>query len=1091
MPPGSAPTTRVLTPEEEAALLGYAPLEPGVYNASTAPPPQAPPPQAAPAPVVVDEYTAYGAPPPVAEPAPAPSYAKDPMAGPTTYQATSPPVSPSSSGDPYAPGAPWQAPSGRSIGLGGPQSQPTFGLAGPAARDVGPLKAIPSGKVQDQLATVDTTGNTRTPYAPNPLDAVGSEQARRASGPWDPGYVPTGSVVPGDRPPSAMARQVMQQDRAEGRVKNAIEPAITGFPQIDISGVPDWARHVIPGAAPPGTVVEDFSLVGPGGAAGAADEAAKIIPKAGEAAGSLASRVKALADLGAARLPGAADDLARAGKYAPRAFPGHPAEPSASGFTPEELARLDPTVIPRASAAPGSGSTGNVLNKAPVTELPAAPPRGTSGAAKYPARPVEPSASAPATGRTAPSTAPGSGSTGTRAQRIANYVNAGIDPAEAERMADGVTTTAKTVPSAPPAKTVPLRGTPKAAPPKPPIVGTSGAASTPPRLIEPSAAGTASRATGGAATRAPAKRVIDMNPSELKAWLKTASPAQKTQGLKELRANKDVTAEFDAWIADTAAAQQQGSLGNRALTALRRPGEVPGQVATAGGRWADRNIKKVAGLATLVGGAAGAGGVALDAATQTPIERSQGEPPQGTLPAPPPGTSPTPEFVGYTPQAAQNVFTRMMIERGQPPPTPPEFQRYTPQAAQNLFTRDMIARAQPPPAPDFWDAFGNFVGSGTDLVGAAAQTAADTATGKTAPPNLPTSWDVPGKIGDWLAAQGVTIPSLPSSKASSFPALNENYQQSGMRAAPGSTLPLATGGEWGPSLLGGKPIPGQQGTATPGLVGGGMGPTNPVASLDSDSLQGMYDSGLLPPGDFTQKPSADGSHMVIYASEQINGQIVKTPVGYLDEQGNPVWRGTEVSEADFDAEVGGAEYPGATGGSAGAPTDVPVVSGTGQTTFVQPGTTGGTTGGTTTYPSGGGGNYGTGGGNYGGYSGGGGGGNYGGGGGGNYGGGSRGGYSGGGGSSIGEMFGGDEGGDLRMESFIKDYDGDGEIGAQDRMEGMRRYQAARKKRRGGRTSTKVGSNGGSNIPQHRSTPMREQILATIQSSKNKPKGKSK
>jgi hypothetical protein len=71
--------------------------------------------------------------------------------------------------------------------------------------------------------------------------------------------------------------------------------------------------------------------------------------------------------------------------------------------------------------------------------------------------------------------------------------------------------------------------------------------------------------------------------------------------------------------------------------------------------------------------------------------------------------------------------------------------------------------------------------------------------------------------------------------------------------------------------------------------------------------------------------------------------------------------------------------------------------------------------------------------------------------------------------------------DFDINDFLnKDYDGDGKVTNKDRAEGKRRFNAAKMKRRGKKASS-------STLPQFQTTPMREQILATIDTSMNKKK----
>jgi hypothetical protein len=70
-------------------------------------------------------------------------------------------------------------------------------------------------------------------------------------------------------------------------------------------------------------------------------------------------------------------------------------------------------------------------------------------------------------------------------------------------------------------------------------------------------------------------------------------------------------------------------------------------------------------------------------------------------------------------------------------------------------------------------------------------------------------------------------------------------------------------------------------------------------------------------------------------------------------------------------------------------------------------------------------------------------------------------------------------GDLMLEDFYKDYDGDGIVSSKDRRKGKLAFAAAKKKRRGMRRSGRTGT---STMPVRTDSALRSQILAALDAS---------
>lgn len=1088
----------------------YAPVEPGMYSAQPAP-------QAAPAPVVADEYAALQ---PQAAPAAAPAPVRyetppvnDPMAGPTTvqpsaYQAAPPlaqdvgplkplpsgvlgreglattsaalgrpaPLSPSSSGDLYAPGAPWDAPSGRIIGQGGPQSQPSFGIGGPPQTRKPTKTTVPAG--------------------------AGNWTPTNTMRPGGPGYEPGG---PFSSDPGNM-KAAYDAEVAKGNAPIIPDEGVAGglaWPRLDISGLPDWTRHIIPGAAPPGAKVEDFSGVSGGmgtaddtlkAVAGVAKGVAKKLPRVAVArnladdllgeSDDVGKAVKSVADETAARLKGV--------KPAPAAWAELPPEPSAGGTTP-----------PTNGRAPG-----------PAVETAAA------------------RADAPIRSRRA--TLDGK----PQVYDALDYADGTTD------YVDDAGRVQQTRPTPAHAAKTPLD--PVRLPKTPPSSTGEVKQVAPPNRPTPSPSQTAQKvAARRSAPPEPPGTPVDTG------YPTNGTAAEKRAWLRENKGSQAADAEYAAWQAEQAdlAAQQRLQNPNVVGRGESTSGLKPGwEVTTTRGRFdpatatpteraafeagtpapgnpnivgrgrkgmpADtqryiQQAQRQSRTAPLIGvaGAAGLAAAGLASGAYGPLRSgapSRGGPTRRDLAADLFADSVV-AGTGQVPSVGLNTMDALPPNQRPRPPAPPTATdarlALTPAATGSLYEARAPGQRNstqgiPPPLSDqdrFFQAMGDFLAAGgqltTHTVGDIAQAASggppDVGAWQPSFQNLINALEEPRQIllpgqtepaFDLNDLEGAGTPTPKPSAPRNDPRQRApgTYLESGMRATPGGVAgqPPATGGR-GPYWP--DPYPNQTDPAT--LTQPTTADTpNPMRGMTTDELNTAYPPGSAPPPDTFITDSADGSHKVIYVTETIGGQQVTTPVGFMGPDGQPVWRGKGVSEAEFDAEVGGAMYPTNAPGQAGpgggptttlqtTPTGVNVIQ-PGSNAPVQQATTsngnyGGNTGGGGTYTGGGGGgNYGSGRSSGGGYD------------------RSRGGYDQG-------TF-GSNGDELSMEDFLDDYDGDGKITGSDRMEAMKRFQAAKRKRKGKKGSRTSSS---STVPEFRSTPMREQILSTIAASKSKKKGR--
>jgi hypothetical protein len=90
------------------------------------------------------------------------------------------------------------------------------------------------------------------------------------------------------------------------------------------------------------------------------------------------------------------------------------------------------------------------------------------------------------------------------------------------------------------------------------------------------------------------------------------------------------------------------------------------------------------------------------------------------------------------------------------------------------------------------------------------------------------------------------------------------------------------------------------------------------------------------------------------------------------------------------------------------------------------------------------------------------------------------------GSSVGQMF-ADDGAEMDLDDFLKDYNGNGEVDEEDRRTAGKRFASYKKKRgRKGKTSTSSKS-GFSNVPQREDSPIRTKTLNAIKTSTSKSK----
>ena len=1099
----------------QSAAPQYAPVEPGMYSAQPAPAPA--PAAAAPPPADPGYVTGVGSGDPAVQytqqqAAPAPvryetAPVNDPMAGPSTYQSAPPPaqdiavkaipsgtvqqqlltsdttrdtrprtVSPSSSGDLYRPGAPWDAPSGRIIGKGGPQNQPTFGS--------------PNG-----------TGRYRAadPTKPSPAP-TGTWTPTDTMRPGGPGYEPGG---PFSSDPGNM-KSAYDAEAAKGNAP--IIPAggakggygewyLTPEGKIHTPPPPEWLPPgvrdaIIRGVAtmnpPEGAKVEDFS--GVSGGMGSADDAARAVANAAKGVAKKLPRVAVARDLAEELLPGAddagkvvktvADDAAARLKSVKQKPIAAPPEPSAGGTT----------TTPTNGRAPGPAAT-----------------------------PLDPAAAA-------------------RARAIDDMVNNGVPADRAARIVDSMSqpTTTSTVPltdlfGVEPTK-VPLRSKTKTTPPPTPGTPTETTANVPRRLADiPDAewnAMTTAEKRAAVSAEEQTQRFGDQY-DEIRRQSRLAAGEQAERLGPWTTLLSDVTTPRLPGIETALRELPAGYYENLGKQAAAKAAQPPPNLLAIGDRFrgAPANWPRRLGAATAAATGALAGAVgARKSQIDHPTPASAGGPPPGAT------TPLTPEemdalVTGRDQRTREGVpSVGAVYPVAEPGRNVGEYDR---QIAEQL--RGSL-RERPNYDPQIAAQLQGALGGGGDIVNAIAsgnvggvgnwrpslggngRTAYPPNPPSPAPPvstketNAPPSSDPalaafdaatggwrPNLAGlpDWLEQERWKAPvgpdmsadaalasvvagaGLPSSGGRSAGQNDPRqrapgtYLESGMRATPGGVAgqPPATGGTYQAQQPGAATQPG-----TPQQVQPSATPSSPpgASALDTSGLQGLYEAGGLPPTAVVGKPSGDGSHTILYVTETINGQQVQTPVGYLDAQGNPVWAGTDVSREAFDAATGGAVYPTtAPGGSATTPNAPLQVSGTGAVNTVTPGSNP-----PAAAPSGGNGTY-TGGG---------------GGGGGTYpsGGGSRGGYSSGGSSRGGssDIF-GSNGEELRMEDFLEDYDGDGKISGSDRMEAMKRFQAAKRKRKGKKGSS---SSTGSNVPAFRSTPMREQILGTIAASKSKKKG---
>jgi hypothetical protein len=88
------------------------------------------------------------------------------------------------------------------------------------------------------------------------------------------------------------------------------------------------------------------------------------------------------------------------------------------------------------------------------------------------------------------------------------------------------------------------------------------------------------------------------------------------------------------------------------------------------------------------------------------------------------------------------------------------------------------------------------------------------------------------------------------------------------------------------------------------------------------------------------------------------------------------------------------------------------------------------------------------------------------------------------GSSVGQMF-ADDGEEMDLNDFLKDYNGNGEVDEEDRRTAGKRFASYKKKRgRKGKTSTSTKS-GFSNVPQREDSPIRTKTLNAIKTSTRK------